>query len=127
MRLLHLPLRRTWGKVSTKIHRQHRLGGSRDCRRRMGESSEIPAPGPVSVPKASAPTPITIERAVKAFLDELRESAAWATHKKYRLLLDNKNFANFRTARLRDDRSMRARSLRAKQIFTRRSPNYRHD
>src|SRR5437879_4773813 len=50
---------------------------------------EIPAL-PVAVPQASAPTRITIDRAVKAFLDELRESAAWATHKKYRLLLDNK-------------------------------------
>ena len=30
---------------------------------------------------------VTIERAVKAFLDELQETAAFATHKKYRLLL----------------------------------------
>lgn len=51
---------------------------------------EIPTPVSVAVPQAPAPTRITIERAVKAFLAELHESAAWATHKKYRLLLDNK-------------------------------------
>ena len=42
---------------------------------------EIPVP--VAVPaETPAPTRTTIDRAVKTFLDELRESAAWATHKK---------------------------------------------
>ncbi|PYR95719.1 MAG: hypothetical protein DMG16_29780 [Acidobacteria bacterium] len=40
-------------------------------------------PEPSSLPKRT-----TIERAAKTFLDELREHAAAATHKKYRLLLN---------------------------------------
>jgi hypothetical protein len=53
---------------------------------------EIPAPQP---PPAVEPNGkrITIERATKAFLAELRETAAFATHKKYRLLL--KRFEEF--------------------------------
>jgi hypothetical protein len=35
----------------------------------------------------SKPRRITVEHAVKAFLAELQETAAFATHKKYRLLL----------------------------------------
>jgi integrase len=44
---------------------------------------------PVTVPGQQPDTRprTTIERATKTFLDELREHAAWATHKKYRLLL----------------------------------------
>jgi site-specific recombinase XerD len=50
---------------------------------------------------------VTIERAVKAFLAELHETAAFATHKKYRLLL-NQVRRVFREARLRDDRPVGA-------------------
>src|SRR3989442_14875740 len=50
--------------------------------------------GEIIVPIPVAETPpapcASIDRSVKSFLDELRESAAWATHKKYRLLLDHK-------------------------------------
>ena len=56
---------------------------------------EIPTP-PVPLPEP-APSRATIERAVKVFLDELRESLAPATHKKYRLLLTK--FKGFSTAR----------------------------
>jgi len=42
-----------------------------------------PPPPPVAQPHR-----VTIERAVKAFLDELHETAASATYKKYRLLLN---------------------------------------
>jgi integrase len=38
-------------------------------------------------PEVSQAGRVTIERAVKLFLDELQETAAFATHKKYRLLL----------------------------------------
>ena len=38
------------------------------------------------LPKPTQPSRVTIERAVKAFLDELQETAAFAAHKKYRLL-----------------------------------------
>jgi integrase len=56
---------------------------------------EIPLP-PAPLPEP-APSRATIERAVKVFLDELRESIAPATHKKYRLLLTK--FKEFSTAR----------------------------
>lgn len=46
---------------------------------------EVILPEPLLEP--TQPSRITIERAVKAFLDELQETAAFATHKKYRLLL----------------------------------------
>jgi integrase len=38
-------------------------------------------------PELASPRRASIDRAVKAFLDELQETAAFATHKKYRLLL----------------------------------------
>jgi integrase len=47
----------------------------------------------VADPIPQAPSRTTIERAVTTFLDELREHAAGATHKKYRLLL--KKFRTF--------------------------------
>jgi hypothetical protein len=48
----------------------------------------------LAAPELSAsPKRMPIERAVKTFLDELREHAATATHKKYRLLL--KKFRSF--------------------------------
>ena len=42
---------------------------------------------PEPLPEPAQARRVTIERAVKAFLDELQETAAFATHKKYRLLL----------------------------------------
>ena len=57
--------------------------------------------GEIPLPAAPLPEPTpsraTIERAVKVFLDELRESIAPATHKKYRLLLTK--FKEFSAAR----------------------------
>ncbi|HEY2382348.1 MAG TPA: tyrosine-type recombinase/integrase [Terriglobia bacterium] len=54
-------------------------------------SWERDVPVPVIVTETTSDSKrTTIDRAVKTFLDELRESAAFATHKKYRLLLDNK-------------------------------------
>jgi hypothetical protein len=47
---------------------------------------EVILPPPVVA--ASEPQRITIETATKTFLDELRETAAFATHKKYRLFLN---------------------------------------
>jgi len=55
---------------------------------------EIPLPAE-PLPELT-PSRATIERAVKVFLDELRESIAPATHKKYRLLLTK--FKEFSTA-----------------------------
>jgi integrase len=45
--------------------------------------AQVPAP----LPDPAQPHRVTIEYAVKAFLAELQETAAFATHKKYRLLL----------------------------------------
>ena len=42
---------------------------------------------PEPLPEVTKARRVTVERAVEAFLDELRETAAFATHKKYRLLL----------------------------------------
>ena len=53
---------------------------------------EIPAPQPSPAIEPNSKR-ITIERATKAFLAELHETAAFATHKKYRLLL--KRFEEF--------------------------------
>src|SRR5207248_2973177 len=55
-------------------------------------NGEVPVP--VIASEQPSPKPrITIERATKTFLDELREHVAPATHKKYRLLL--KSFSAF--------------------------------
>ncbi len=43
---------------------------------------------PISIPEDPKWPHVSIERAVKEFLEELRETAAVATHKKYRLLLN---------------------------------------
>jgi integrase len=51
-----------------------------------GVWDEAPPPQP-SAPEPASPQRVTVERAIKAFLDELEETAAFATHKKYRLLL----------------------------------------
>jgi len=42
---------------------------------------------PEPLPEPAQPNRVTIEQAIKAFLGELQETAAFATHKKYRLLL----------------------------------------
>jgi hypothetical protein len=42
---------------------------------------------PEPLPRPAEPHRVTIDRAVKAFLAELHETLAFATHKKYRLLL----------------------------------------
>jgi hypothetical protein len=48
---------------------------------------------PEPLPQPAQPHRVTIDRAVKAFLAELHETLAFATHKKYRLLL--KRFVEF--------------------------------
>jgi integrase len=58
----------------------------------VGAASPQPPP-----PEPSGPQRIGIEKAVKSFLDELAETAAFATHKKYRLLLTK--FIEFSTQR----------------------------
>ncbi len=65
------------------------------------------APNRNRCPSSTARTRITIERAVKAFLDELQETAALATHKKYRLLMTKLNEFS-EDARLRHDRPVGA-------------------
>src|SRR5258707_119415 len=47
---------------------------------------EVSPPAPL--PDPVAPHRITIDHGVKAFLDELKESVAFGTQKKYRLLLE---------------------------------------
>jgi hypothetical protein len=42
---------------------------------------------PEPLPEVTKAQRVTVERAVTAFLAELQETAAFATHKKYRLLL----------------------------------------
>jgi len=54
-------------------------------------TGEVTVPEPLPEPTNSHR--VTIENAVKAFLKELKETAAFATHKKYRLLL--KKFVEF--------------------------------
>ena len=56
---------------------------------------EVTVPEPL--PEAAQPHRAAIERAVTAFLAELQETAAFATHKKYRLLLTK--FKEFSTQR----------------------------
>jgi integrase len=46
---------------------------------------EVTLPQPL--PETTRPHRVTVEHAIKAFLAELQETAAFATHKKYRLLL----------------------------------------
>jgi site-specific recombinase XerC len=48
-------------------------------------NGEVVVPEPL--PEPTQPHRVTVERAVTAFLLELNETAAFATHKKYRLLL----------------------------------------
>jgi integrase len=69
--------RSTWEEARAVVAHWERAGSW---------EKEIPAPQP---PPAVEPNSkrITIEHATKAFLAELRETAAFATHKKYRLLL----------------------------------------
>ena len=57
-----------------------------------GEITLLPSLPPVATPRR-----VTIEHAVKTFLAELQGTIAFATHKKYRLLLDK--FKDFSTAR----------------------------
>jgi integrase len=95
--------RRGWKKCACLIHVSGTLGGKFN-RKQTGKSDweeakavaaewekatswngEITLPEPL--PELTQPSRVTIERAVKAFLAELQQTAALATHKKYRLLL----------------------------------------
>jgi integrase len=95
--------RRGWKKCACLIHVSGTLGGKFN-RKQTGKSDWDEAKAvvalwetagswdgeaivPEPLPETAQPHRVTIERAVKAFLDELQETAAFATHKKYRLLL----------------------------------------
>ncbi len=95
--------RRGWKRCACLIHVAGTLGG-KFSRKQTGkalwdEAKPIAAEwekagswtGQVAAPEPLPETPksrrIPVGRAVKAFLDEYKETAAFATHKKYRLLL----------------------------------------
>ena len=95
--------RRNWKRCGCLIHIAGTLGG-KFSRKQTGkalwdEAKAVAAEwekagswtGVVTVPEPLPEAPksrrIPVERAVKAFLDEYKETAAFATHKKYRLLL----------------------------------------
>src|SRR5580692_9440348 len=95
--------RRGWKKCGCLIHVAGTLGGKFSRKQtskavwdeakavaaeweKVGSwNGEIELPEPL--PEPMQPHRATIERAVPAFLAELQETAAFATHKKYRLLL----------------------------------------
>jgi integrase len=67
-----------------------RARGVADALQKVGSWDGEIAPPPQPLPQQS-PHRITVSSATKAFLDELKETAAFATHKKYRLLLAKLN------------------------------------